>query len=37
MHCYGCSARLQKILSGKTGVESAEVSFVEKQTSLKYG
>ena len=36
MHCDGCSARLQKVLSGKTGVESAEVSFAEKQASLEY-
>jgi copper chaperone CopZ len=36
MHCEGCSARLQKVLSGKTGVQSAEVSFAEKQASLEY-
>ena len=36
MHCDGCSARLQKVHSGKTGVESAEVSFAEKQASLEY-
>jgi copper chaperone CopZ len=36
MHCDGCSARLQKVLSGKTGVQSAEVSFAEKQASLEY-
>jgi copper chaperone CopZ len=36
MHCDGCSARLQKVLSGKTGVQSAEVSFGEKQASLEY-
>ena len=36
MHCDGCSARLQKVLSGKTGVQSAEVSFTEKKTSLEY-
>ena len=36
MHCDGYSARLQKVLSGKTGVESAEVSFAEKQASLEY-
>ena len=36
MHCDGCSARLQKVLSGKTGVQSAEVSYVEKQASLEY-
>ena len=36
MHCDGCSARLQKVLSGKTGVKSAEVSFAEKQASLEF-
>lgn len=36
MHCDGCSGRLQKILSRKTGVQSAEVSFAEKQASLEY-
>ena len=36
MHCAGCCARLQKVLSRKTGVQSAEVSFTEKQASLEY-
>ena len=36
MHCDGCSARLQKVLFGKTGVQSAEVSFAEKQASLEF-
>ena len=36
MHCDGCSARLQKVLSGKTGVQSAAVSFAEKQASLEF-
>ena len=36
MHCDGYSARLQKVLSGKTGVQSAEVSFAEKQASTEY-
>ncbi len=36
MHCDGCSARLQKVLSGKNGVQSAEVSFAEKQASLEF-
>ena len=36
MYCVGCSARLQKVLSGKTGVQSAEVSFAEEQTSLEF-
>ena len=36
MHCNGCLARLQKVLSRKIGVQSAEVSFAEKQASLEY-
>ena len=36
MHCDGCSAGLQKVLSGKKGVQSTEVSFAEKQASLEY-
>ena len=36
MHCDGCSARLQKVLSGKNGVQSAEVSFAEEQASLEF-
>ena len=36
MHCDGCSARLQKVLSGKTGVQFAEVDFAEKQASLEF-
>jgi copper chaperone CopZ len=36
MHCDGCSARLQKVLSGKTGVQSAEVSFADNQALLEY-
>ena len=36
MHCNGCSARFQKVLIGKTEVQSAEVSFAEKQASLEY-
>ena len=36
MHCDGCWARLQKAFSRKTGVQSAEVSFTEKQASLEY-
>ena len=36
MHCYRCSARLQKVLSGKSGVQSAAVSFAEKQALLEY-
>ena len=36
MHCDGSSARLQKVISGKYGVQSATVSYAEKQASLKY-
>jgi copper chaperone CopZ len=36
MHCDGCSARLQKVISGKDGVQSATVSYAEKQASMEY-
>ena len=36
MHCDGCSARLQKLIFGKDGVQSATVSYGEKQASLEY-
>ena len=36
MHCDGCADRLQKVLSGKAGVQSARVSFPEKQAFLEY-
>ncbi len=36
MHCDGCSSRLEKVLSGKDGVESASVSFSDKQAVLEY-
>ncbi|HBL55741.1 MAG TPA: copper chaperone [Deltaproteobacteria bacterium] len=36
MHCDGCANRLQKVLSGKEGVQSAKASFAEKQASLEY-
>ncbi|HIO11709.1 MAG TPA: heavy-metal-associated domain-containing protein, partial [Deltaproteobacteria bacterium] len=36
MHCDGCANRLQKVLSGKEGVQSAKASFAEKQASLVY-
>ena len=36
MQCDGCSARLQKVLSRKTGLQSTEVSLAEKQASLEY-
>ena len=36
MHCDGCSARLQKVISRKDDVQSATVSYAEKQASLEY-
>ena len=36
MHCDGCADRLQKVLSGKAGVQSAEVPFPDKQAFLEY-
>ena len=36
MHCDGCSARLQKLIFGKDGVQSATVSYAKKQASLEY-
>ena len=36
MHCTGCSSRLEKVLNNTDGVESAAVSFEEKQAIIKY-
>ncbi len=36
MHCDGCADRLQKVLSGKAGVQLAKVSFPDKQAFLEY-
>ena len=36
MHCDGCVDRLQKVLSGKAGVQLAKVSFTDKQAFLEY-
>ena len=36
MHCDGSSVRLQKVIFGKDGVQSASVSYAEKQASLEY-
>ena len=33
MHCTGCSSRLEKVLNNTDGVESAAVSFEEKQAN----
>ena len=37
MHYDGFSARPQKVISGKDGVQSATVSYAEKQASLEKG
>ena len=36
MHCEACEDRLQKVLSVKAGVQSARVSFSDKQAFLEY-
>ena len=36
MHYDGYADRLQKVLSGKAGVQSARVSFQDKQAFLEY-
>jgi copper chaperone CopZ len=36
MNCDGCSARQQKVICGKDGVQSATVFYAEKQASLEY-
>ena len=36
MHCTGCSSRLEKVLNNTDGVESATVSFEEKQAIITY-
>jgi Cu+-exporting ATPase len=36
MHCDVRSDRLQKLILGKDGLQSATVSYVEKQASLEY-
>ena len=36
MHCTGCSSRLEKVLNNTDGVESATVSFEEKQATITY-
>lgn len=36
MHCTGCSSRLEKVLNNTDGVESATVSFEEKQARITY-
>ena len=36
MHCTGCSSRLENVLNNTDGVESAAVSFKEKQAIITY-
>lgn len=36
MHCEGCSGRLERILEGQDGVESATVSFNDKSAFVEY-
>ena len=36
MHCTGCSSRLEKVLNNTDGVESATVSFEDKQAIITY-
>ena len=36
MHCDGSTVRIQKVISGKEGIQSATVSYAEKQASLEY-
>ena len=36
MRCTGCSSRLEKVLNNTDGVESATVSFEEKQAIITY-
>lgn len=36
MHCTGCSARLQKLLSNLDGVSNAEVSFEKGMANIEF-
>lgn len=36
MHCTGCSARIEKILSNAEGIAKAEVSLEEKKATIEY-
>lgn len=36
MHCTGCSARLQKVLSNLDGVSNAEVSFEKGMANIEF-
>ncbi len=36
MHCTGCSARLQKVLSNLDGVSNVEVSFEKGMANIEF-
>ncbi len=36
MHCTGCSARLQKVLSNLDGISNAEVSFEKGMANIEF-
>ena len=36
MHCTGCSARLQKVLSNLYGISNAEVSFEKGMANIEF-
>ena len=36
MHCTGCSARLQKVLSNLDGISNAEVSFETGMANIEF-
>lgn len=36
MHCEGCSKRLERVLNGIDGVESASVSLEQKLATIEY-
>ena len=36
MHCTGCSARLQKVLSNLDGISNAKVSFEKGMANIEF-
>ena len=36
LHCTGCSARLQKVLSNLDGISNAEVSFEKGMANIEF-
>lgn len=36
MHCTGCSARLQKVLSNLDGISNVEVSFEKGMANIEF-